>query len=74
MIARMPSITPRNMIQALERVGFCIHHQTGSHIVLKHEDGRRAVVPNYGGDLKKGTIHSILRSVKLKREIFIDLL
>ncbi len=33
---RLPALKPREIIRALERAGFFIHHQTGSHAQLKH--------------------------------------
>lgn len=35
MTPRLPSVKPRQIIQALERVGFGVDHQTGSHVVLR---------------------------------------
>jgi len=31
---RLPTVKPRQAIRVLERVGFEIDHQTGSHVVL----------------------------------------
>ncbi len=31
---RLPTVRPRQVIRALERAGFEIDHQTGSHVVL----------------------------------------
>jgi len=31
---RLPTVTPRQLIEALEKVGFEIDHQTGNHVVL----------------------------------------
>ena len=31
---RLPTVKPRQVIRALERAGFQIDHQTGSHVVL----------------------------------------
>ena len=31
---RLPTVRPRQVIQVLERAGFEIDHQTGSHVVL----------------------------------------
>lgn len=43
---RLPTVKPRQVVRALERAGFEIDHQTGSHIVLRRaSDNRRVVVP-----------------------------
>lgn len=36
MSERLPALTPRQIVAALRRGGFLIHHQTGSHIHLRH--------------------------------------
>ena len=52
---RLPTVTPRQLIAALQRVGFEIDHQTGSHVVLRRaSDGRRVVVPWHNRDLGRG--------------------
>lgn len=47
MTARLPALRPREVIRALERAGFFLHHTTGSHHYFKHphEPGRRVTVP-----------------------------
>ncbi|MGA2589149.1 MAG: type II toxin-antitoxin system HicA family toxin [Bryobacteraceae bacterium] len=35
---RLPVVKPKDVIRALERAGFFIHHSTGSHHILKHPD------------------------------------
>ena len=64
----MPSVTSQDMIRALERAGFYFHHQTGSHVVMKHMNGSRATIPNHRTDLKQGTLHNILREAKILRD------
>jgi predicted RNA binding protein YcfA (HicA-like mRNA interferase family) len=56
------------VIRKLERAGFVRMRQRGSHVVL----GRgveRIVVPLHA-ELKKGTLHAILRHVGLDRDEF----
>ena len=35
MTDRLPALTPRQLIAVLQRAGFSIHHQTGSHVHLR---------------------------------------
>jgi len=60
----------------LERAGFVRNHQTGSHLVLKHpaRPALRVTVPVHRGDLKRGTLRSILRQAGLGIEEFLALL
>jgi predicted RNA binding protein YcfA (HicA-like mRNA interferase family) len=71
---RLPTVTPRRLIQALESVGFEIDHQTGSHVVLRRvSDGARVVVPWHNRDLGRGITLRIIKSAGLTREEFEDL-
>lgn len=74
MSPKLPTVNSTQIIRALERADFYIHHQTGSHITLKHPDGRRTVVPFHRQDLKKSTLKSILRQTGIDAETLMDLL
>ncbi|MGH7792512.1 MAG: type II toxin-antitoxin system HicA family toxin [Thermodesulfobacteriota bacterium] len=47
MAPSLPTLKPKEVLSALQRAGFYIHHQTGSHIVLKHpsQSSKRVVLP-----------------------------
>ncbi len=58
----------KQVVKALHRIGFVMDHQKGSHIFLHHlEKGKTVVVPNHK-ELKKGTLHNILKKVDLTVE------
>lgn len=66
MSPKLPSITPARLLAILRQHGFESTRQRGSHVVLKHPDGRRAVVPMHTArDLPKGTLKQILRDTGL---------
>ena len=72
---RLPTVKPRQVIQALQRIGFEIDHQTGSHVVLwRSSDGCRVVVPQHGRDLGRGLTLRIIKSAGLSRDEFVELL
>lgn len=53
----------RDLIRALRRLGFIIDHQRGSHIFLHNiEKNQTVLIPNHK-EIKKGTLHSILKKV-----------
>jgi predicted RNA binding protein YcfA (HicA-like mRNA interferase family) len=71
----LPTVKPQQLIRALERAGFQIDHQTGSHIILwRARDGGRVVVPWHSRDLGRGLTLRIIKSANLTREEFIELL
>ena len=73
-MARLPMVTSRQMVAALEKAGFVIDHQTGSHITLWREsDDQRVVVPFHNRDLGRGLTLRIIKSAGLTRDEFVKL-
>ena len=63
----------KDVLSRLERAGFEVRRQSGSHKVLRHPDGRQTYVPMHTGDVPSGTFRSILRQAGLTEEEFRDL-
>ena len=76
MSPRLPSLTARQVLHALQKAGFYVHHQTGSHAALKHPDdpSKRIVVPVHARDLRRGTLVAIVKQAGLTTEKFIEYL
>ncbi len=72
----LPPLKPKEVLKALQGVGFYFHHQTGSHIILKHpsQSSKRVVLPYHNKDLKKGTLQSILKQAGLSIDEFLNYL
>ena len=71
----LPILQARQIIAALEKVGFAIVRQKGSHIRLRHPDGRVVTVPDHRGqDIGRGLLRKILRDADLTRDEFVALL
>jgi predicted RNA binding protein YcfA (HicA-like mRNA interferase family) len=64
----LPVLTAKQVVKGLERNGFAFARHKGSHATYRHQDGRIAVVPIHSGDLKRGTLRSILRQAGLDAE------
>jgi len=71
---RLPSLTPKQLIRIFLRAGFAIDHQTGSHVVLRHPDGRRALIAVHPRELKRGTLVGIIKQAGYTVEDFLELL
>ena len=72
---KLPTVKAERLIAVLEKVGFEVIRQRGSHVRLKHSDGRVVTVPVHSGqDIGKGLLRKILRDAELSRKEFIDLL
>jgi len=69
---KLPVVKAKILLKALLKLGFEKHHQVGSHIQLKHSDGRRTTVPYHPSkEIRKGTLRSIISDIDLTVEEFI---
>jgi predicted RNA binding protein YcfA (HicA-like mRNA interferase family) len=73
---RLPVVTARQAIRALERAGFAVTRTLGSHCRLIHatDPARKVTVPLHSGDLKRGTLRSIIAQAGFTVDEFIALL
>ncbi len=71
---RMPRISSREAIRALENLGFEQVRQTGSHVVMKKEteEGEIGCVVPVHRELKIGTLSGILKQAQVTVEEFIE--
>ena len=69
---KLPILKAKEVVRALERAGFYIHHQTGSHARLFHKSRSelRVTVPIHAKDLPIGLVKRILRQAQLTEEEF----
>ena len=56
----LPIVSGAEVERALGKLGFDRASQRGSHVKLRHADGRVAIVPMHR-ELKRGTLASVLR-------------
>lgn len=63
----LPTLKPRQLIRALERMGFrLLRKSKGSHWQFEHPDGRRTTVPVHKGhDIGPGLLRKILRDIEV---------
>ncbi len=62
--------TPREVVARLKRAGFEEIRQTGSHLFLRHPDGRLTFVAMHRGDIPPGTMRVILKQAHLTEDQF----
>jgi predicted RNA binding protein YcfA (HicA-like mRNA interferase family) len=73
----VPILKPREVLRALQKAGFEIHHQSGSHAQLKHpgKPQLRVTVPRHDRfDLPVPVLRSIIRQAGMTVEEFLELL
>jgi len=75
MSQRLPRVTADEIIRVLEKVGFALSRQSGSHKIYKSSTGKRVTVPYHKGKvLHPKVLASILRDADLIREDLKNLL
>jgi predicted RNA binding protein YcfA (HicA-like mRNA interferase family) len=63
----------RETLAKLMRAGFSIKRQSGSHIVVRHSDGRQTYIAMHSGDIPEGTFRKILKQAHISYEEFTGL-
>lgn len=68
-------VSGREVVKALEKVGYVFDRQRGSHVILRQQNAphRRLTVPDHK-EVAKGTLRAIIRQAGLTVEEFNDLL
>lgn len=69
---KLPRVSGAEVVRALERLGFAVARQRGSHIVLRRGSSG-CVVPNHR-ELKTGTLAGVLKQAGVSAEDFMNAL
>ena len=74
-MTRLPTLHSRKVIKALEKAGFVLERQRGSHYQMRHpQKNLRTVIPVHGVDIKRSLLKLILKQAGLSEEEFQELL
>ena len=75
MSGKLPRITADEVIHVLERAGFKLSRQSGSHKIYKNPAGKRATIPYHKRRiLHPKVLNSILKDAELSKKDFKKLL
>jgi predicted RNA binding protein YcfA (HicA-like mRNA interferase family) len=66
----LPLLTGRQVLSALQRLGFAEVHRKGSHVKMKHPDGRLIVFP-FHDEVDRYTLKGALRDGEVGIEDFL---
>jgi predicted RNA binding protein YcfA (HicA-like mRNA interferase family) len=70
----LPRVSGREVVAALNKAGFLVRRQKGSHIILRRDiPFAQTVVPDHA-ELDRGTLRAIIRQSGMTVEQFIALL
>ena len=73
-MSKLPVVSGAQCVKALEKAGFVVYRQRGSHITLVRTDPAvQTTVPNHK-ELDRGTLRAIIRQAGLTVEQFVALL
>jgi predicted RNA binding protein YcfA (HicA-like mRNA interferase family) len=73
-MTKLPHISSRECVRALEKASFRIVRQKGSHITMRRDTPFAQVVVPENREVPVGTLRSILRSAGLSVDEFVELL
>ena len=65
---KFPGLSGAEIVRALEKLGFVVVRQSGSHIVMKRGE-QACVVPNHK-EVKIGTVNGVLRQAGVSAQEF----
>ena len=71
-MSRLPVISGRDLIKILEKSGYYIRDQKGSHVHLRHPVKPPLTVPDHK-TIARGTLRAIIREAELSVDEFLEL-
>jgi predicted RNA binding protein YcfA (HicA-like mRNA interferase family) len=70
---RLPVLKAREVVRALERLGFVEIRQRGAHRKFRHADGRGTTVPFHAGrDIAPPLLRQIIKDIAVTPEEFLS--
>ena len=73
-MSKIPSLKGSELIKILQHIGFKKIRQKGSHVFLRHSDGRTTIVPVHPGEkIDRGLLTKIIKKdLEMTREEFLS--
>ena len=73
-MSKLPVISGSDCVKALNKIGFDVYRQRGSHITMvRKSPPSQTTIPNHK-ELDRGTLRAIIRQVGLTVDQFVELL
>ena len=73
-MSKLPVISGSDCVKALNKIGFEVYRQRGSHITMvRKSPPSQTTIPNHQ-ELDRGTLRAIIRQVGLTVDQFVELL
>jgi len=68
---KLPLLSSKEVLAALKRLGFVEVHRKGSHVKMKHSDGRVIVFP-FHDEVDRYTLKGALRDAEIEVADFLN--
>lgn len=73
-MSKLPQVSGLDVVRALQKLGFTVRRQHGSHIIMRRDDPfAQTVVPNHR-QIDRGTLRAILRQTEITTGELVNLL
>jgi predicted RNA binding protein YcfA (HicA-like mRNA interferase family) len=73
-MSKLPQVSGPDVVRALQKLGFTVKRQHGSHIILRRDDPfAQTVVPQHR-QIDRGTLRAILRQTEITADELIEML
>ena len=73
-MTKLPVVSGQECVKALQRKGFVVRRQKGSHIIMQRDNPYGLVsIPNHR-EVKVGTLRNLIKDAGLTVEEFVELL
>ena len=64
-MSKLPQVSGPDVVRALQKIGFTVRRQHGSHIIMRRDDPfAQTVIPNHR-QIDRGTLRAILRQTEI---------
>jgi len=74
-LPKIQPLSPHKLIKVLQKAGFRIIRQKGSHVIMMNDRNIRIVIPVHPGkNVKPGLIRAIIKEAGLSRQDFLRLI
>lgn len=72
-MTKFPLLTAQDLSRILNKLGFELKRQKGSHMFFEHPDGRTTVIPNHAGEvIDRGLLTKIVKKdLQMSKEEFL---
>ena len=64
-MSKLPQVSGPDVVRALQKIGFTVRRQHGSHIIMRRDDPfAQTVIPNHR-QIDRGTLRAVLRQAEI---------